>query len=302
MWFVYSLAALLCWSGSDLFSKLGSGARDKYSHWKLVMAVGLVMGLHALYELTLGGVSITFADIIRYLPASALYITSMILGYVALRYIELSLSSPICNSSGAIVCILCLIFLDQKLVGLQIAGVIAVCVGVVGLGFVEFLENDDARSLRQLKSNRKYSKSWIAVILPILYCFLDAGGTFADTVILETLDETVANVAYELTFLFMGVCAFIYIVIIKRQPIRLKPEAPKLAAALFETAGQFAYIFAIAAYAVGAAPIISAYCVLSVVWSRIFLKEKLSWKHYAVIIIVFAGILLLGIAEGLEGG
>ena len=38
MWFWLSLAALICWSGSDLFSKLGcQDARDKYSHLKMVM-------------------------------------------------------------------------------------------------------------------------------------------------------------------------------------------------------------------------------------------------------------------------
>ena len=34
------------------------------------------------------------------------------------------------------------------------------------------------------------------------------------------------------------------------------------------------------------APIISAYCVASVLWSRIFLKEKLSWKHVAMIFLI----------------
>ena len=48
MWFWFSLIALVCWSGSDLFSKIGcQDADDKYSHLKMVMAVGLVMGLHA---------------------------------------------------------------------------------------------------------------------------------------------------------------------------------------------------------------------------------------------------------------
>ena len=47
MWFWFSLIALICWSGSDLFSKIGcQDADDKYSHLKMVMAVGLVMGLH----------------------------------------------------------------------------------------------------------------------------------------------------------------------------------------------------------------------------------------------------------------
>jgi hypothetical protein len=43
-----------------------------------------------------------------------------------------------------------------------------------------------------------------------------------------------------------------------------------------------------------AAAIISAYCALSVLWSRIFLKEKLSLKHYISIFIAFAGIIMLG--------
>jgi drug/metabolite transporter (DMT)-like permease len=45
--------------------------------------------------------------------------------------------------------------------------------------------------------------------------------------------------------------------------------------------------------------IISAYCALSLVWSRIFLKEKLSWKHYLAIAIAFVGIIVLGIGEEL---
>ena len=56
MWFWFSLIALVCWSGSDLFSKIGcQDADDKYSHLKMVMAVGLVMGLHAAYEIFING-------------------------------------------------------------------------------------------------------------------------------------------------------------------------------------------------------------------------------------------------------
>ncbi|MPM89399.1 hypothetical protein SDC9_136508 [bioreactor metagenome] len=46
-----------------------------------------------------------------------------------------------------------------------------------------------------------------------------------------------------------------------------------------------------------AAPIISAYCVASVVWSRIFLKEKLSVRHYTAIATVIAGIVILGVFD-----
>lgn len=297
MWFPLALTAMLCWSGSDLFSKIGSRPEDKYSHWKLVMAVGLVMGLHACYEIFVSHVEINLGVIITYLPASALYILSMILGYVGLRYIELSVSSPICNSSGAVAALLCFFFLHQRLVGLQWLGVVLVAAGIIALGFIERNEDEAARELRREPQHLKYEKSAIALLFPILYCLLDAAGTFADAVILETLAEESANVAYELTFLFMGVCAFIYVKLIKKQPIMPKREAPKLAAALFETAGQFAYVFALGANAIAAAPVISAYCMVSVIWSRIFLHEKLSRNHYLAIAAAIAGIIILGIFD-----
>ena len=109
MWFWFSLIALICWSGSDLFSKIGcQDADDKYSHLKMVMAVGLVMGLHAAYEIFINGTEINGSIILTYLPVSLLYISSMTIGYIGLRYIELSISSPICNSSGALVAVLAL--------------------------------------------------------------------------------------------------------------------------------------------------------------------------------------------------
>lgn len=297
MWFPLALIALLCWSGSDLFSKLGSRPEDKYSHWKLVMAVGLVMGLHACYEIFVSQVEISWSIIMAYLPASALYILSMVLGYVGLRYIELSVSSPICNSSGAVAALLCFIFLHQRLVGLQWLGVILVAGGVVALGFIERREDEAARALRREPQHLQYEKSAIALLFPILYCFLDAAGTFADAFILETLAEESANVAYELTFLFMGLCSFIYVKLVKKQPLLPRREAPKLIAALFETAGQFAYVFALGANAIAAAPVISAYCLVSVIWSRIFLHEKLSRSHYLAIFAAIAGIVILGIFD-----
>lgn len=299
MWFWFALIALFCWSGSDLFSKIGcADARDKYSHYKMVTAVGVIMGIHAAYEIFVSDVEITLPAIMKYLPVSALYIVSMAVGYIGLRYIELSVSSPICNSSGALVAILCIITGD-KLAGPQYLAVALVCIGVIGLGFVEANEDSELRALRQEKANYKYSKSALAIVLPLIYCLLDALGTFADSIVLETLDEDVANVAYELTFLICGIVAFIYVKFIKKQKYLPKKEAPKYIGAIFETAGQFAYIYALAdeEHVAMSAPIISAYCLLSVVWSSIFLKEKLSVKHYITIAVAIVGIVILGVYD-----
>ena len=301
MWFWLSLIALLCWSGSDLFSKIGCrDARDKYSHLKMVMAVGVVMGLHAAYEVFVGGTVINLDIILTYLPVSILYILSMAMGYVGLRYIELSISSPICNSSGALVAVLAILF--DGIAGyspLALFAVALVCVGAVGLGVVEAREDDELRIERQKASNYKYTKSFMALAMPAAYCVLDAAGTFADSRVLETLNEDSANCAYELTFLLAGIVCFVYVVLIKKSRLVPKREGPKYAGAVCETAGQFAYIYALAdtEHVALAAPIISAYCVASVLWSRIFLKEKLSWKHYAMIALVVAGIVILGIYD-----
>lgn len=303
-WFWFALIALLCWSGSDLFSKLGCyGERDKTAHLKMVVAVGIIMGLHAAYMVFFNDVVISWQVIWTYLPVSLLYIFSMALGYIGLRYIELSVSSPICNSSGALVAVLCLLtgaLSDYN--GTQrvliLAAVGLVCAGVIGLGVVEAREDETLRAKRQERANRKYAKSWLALCLPIAYCLLDAAGTFADSLVLETLNEDSANVAYELTFLFAGICCLIYL-LIKREKFTFKLELPKYIGAGFETAGQLAYIYALAdeEHVMLAAPMISAYCVVSAVWGRIFLRERLSWKHYLMIALVVCGIIILGVFD-----
>ena len=302
MWFWFAVIALLCWSGSDLFSKIGcQDEKDKYSHLKMVTAVGIVMGLHAAYEIFIGGVEINLDVILTYLPVSALYIVSMAVGYIGLRYIELSISSPICNSSGAIVAVLTIITvgIGDEVPPVALVAVALVCIGVIGLGFTEANEDEELRRARQDESNRHYAKSWIAIFIPIVYCLLDALGTFADSRVLEIIDEDSANVAYELTFLVVGLVSLFYVTVVKKQRLVAKQEAPKYTGAIFETIGQFFYIYALAdtEHVAFAAPIISSYCVASVVWGRIFLKEKLSKKHYLCILTVVIGIVIMGILD-----
>lgn len=298
-WFWLALATLFFWSGSDLFSKIGCrDGKDKYGHLKMVIAVGFVMGIHALIEI-IGGVEISWQVMLTYLPVSLLYILSMALGYIGLRYIELSISSPICNASGALVAILAILTAGESYPPLVLVAIGLVCVGVIGLGVVEAREDPDLRAARQQAGNFKYAKSWLALALPIAYCLLDAAGTFADALVLENLNEDSANVAYELTFFAAGVVCFIYTLIVKEQKMERKAEIPKYVGALFETAGQLTYIYALAdsTHVAMSAPIISAYCVASVLWSRLFLKEKLSVKHYLCVALVAVGIVIMGIFD-----
>ena len=300
MWFWFSLLALLFWSGSDLFSKIGCrDGRDRYSHLKMLMAVGLLMGLHAGYEIIFGGTEISWNIILRYLPVSMLYILSMAIGYFGLRYIELSISSPICNSSGAIVAVLSIAIygISEDVPAAALVAVALVCIGVVALGITEAREDEELRKARQDEANWRYAKSALAIALPVIYCVLDALGTFADSRVLETLNEDSANAAYELTFFVAGLVCAVYVLGIKKQKLSFRAGVPKVIGAAFETVGQVFYIYALAdtRHVAFAAPIISAYCVASVLWGRIFLRERLSGRHYAAIATVIAGIIILGV-------
>ncbi|MBO5375139.1 MAG: EamA family transporter [Clostridia bacterium] len=325
-WFIFSLVALLCWSGSDFFSKHGTKQNDKNSHWKVVFAVGLIMGIHFVITLIGGAIiddpesvpkfvaslfytDFKLIDFVRYLPVAGLYILAMVLGYVGLRYIELSISSPICNSSGALAFLLCLIVgltSAEDVTVTAVIGVVMITLGVVGLGFVESREDEETRLARQEKANRKYAKSFLALLLPIAYLIIDALGTVGDELIFAIEDDAgngiitdyAANSAFELTFFLLAIFAFVYLKFVKKDTV-FKGNRSFMLGGLCETVGQVFYMAVMFSDFTVGMVIISAYCALSVLWSRIFLKEKLSWKHYVAIAVAFAGIMVLGVAEEL---
>ncbi len=318
LYYFLSILALLCWSGSDLFSKMGTREQDKNSHWKVVFAVGSIMGVHFLITLIGGAVidstvgvdrvpkivasllytDFKLIDFINYLPIAFLYILAMVLGYIGLRYIELSISSPICNSSGALAFLLCVIFgifSKDEITLITVIGIIMITVGIIALGFIEQREDDEVRKQRREKANRKYTKSILAFLLPISYLIIDALGTAGDELIFAKTDITdyAANSAFELTFFILAVFAFLWLKFVKRDTV-FSGNKTLFLGGLCETVGQVFYMAVMFSdFSVGMV-IISAYCAISVLWSRIFLKEKMSWKHYTVIAIVIAGIVILG--------
>ncbi len=321
MYYIFSILALLCWSGSDLFSKMGTREKDKNSHWKVVFAVGLIMGIHFFITL-IGGTIIDstvgvdgvpkivaslfytdfkLIDFVHYLPVAALYILAMVFGYIGLRYIELSISSPICNSSGALAFLLCLIFgifSTKDITTTTVIGIVMITVGIVVLGFVEQREDEEIKKARQERANRKYTKSILAFLLPISYLIIDAVGTAGDEFIFSdkspvTITDYAANSAFEFTFFILAIFAFVWIKFVKKD-IVFKGNKNLFWGGLCETIGQVFYMAVMFSDFSAGMVIISAYCAISVLWSRIFLKEKMSWKHYAVIALVIAGIVILG--------
>ena len=304
-WLFFSIATALLWGTAELFYKKGALPNEKYSHLKICVCVGAVMGAHAIFTLLTKDINYNPINLLCYLPVSLLYIISMAFSYFGMRFLEESISDPIENTSGAICSLLCVILLKENLTPFSVVSILVIVIGVLGVGFLE----NKGETPRKKSLGRKLAI--VAFCMPFVYALLDAFGSFVDifylddfasTPLIGVTEETiedVANTSYELTFALFALGLFIFM---KAKKVKFGPipqHKDKILAAVFETAGQFTYVYALSGNGVIAAPIISSVCIVSLLLSRIFLKEKLSWKTYAFIAVVIIGILMLAVSEEL---
>jgi drug/metabolite transporter (DMT)-like permease len=290
MWMVYAILTFFLWGIADLFYKKGNIVDDKYSHLKTGIMVGLVMGIHGIIYFFVKGLNFDIVSILKYLPVSICYIASMIIGYKGLKYINLSVSSPIQNSSGLITSLLLALIFHVKLSIYEIGCLVIMAIGVIMLSVIEN-KKDIKVALKKI--------TVAAIVFPLIYCLIDGLGTFLDAVYLdhlEIIDEDMALISYEFTFLLYGIISYI-ILRAKKVKVRIKEEKTRLSAAIFETLGQFTYVFAISSHSVITAPIVACYSALSVLLSRIFLKEKITKLQYFALFLIFSSIIALAILE-----
>ena len=298
MWFVFTIATTLLWGLAELFYKKGARPDERFAHLKTCVCVGVIMGVHAFFTLLTQDIGYDPANLIRYLPVSMCYVLSMALSFFGMRFIEESISDPVENTSGAICFLLCVVFMGQRFSTLAVVAVLLIAAGIVGLGF---LENRGATDRKKKLGKRM---AIVAFAMPFCYAILDALGTFLDIFYLdietsplagvsEATIEEVANTSYELTFF---ICAVVLMVFMRGRGVKfgsLYTQKDKIAAGLLETAGQFTYVYAMSGNGAIAAPIISSVCVVSLLLSRIVLKEKLEPTQYACLTLVIIGILAL---------
>ncbi len=304
MWFIFALLTAILWGVAELFYKKGAQPQEKYSHLKICVCVGVVMGIHAIFTLLTQDIGYNPVNLIKYLPVSMLYIVSMAFSYFGMRFIEESISDPIENTSGAMCSLLCVIFLKETLSLPAVIAIILMVIGVLGVGFLE----NRGDTVRKRVLGKKMAI--IAFCMPFVYAILDAVGTFADAFYLDDFKKTpligvteetleaVANTSYELTFAIVALILFIFMKIKKVEFGSIPKQKDKFLAAIFETAGQFTYVYALSGNGAVAAPILSSGCIVALILSRIFLKEKLAPMKYMFISIVILGILMLAVVEG----
>ena len=302
MWLFFTLATTLLWGAAELFYKKGSHEDAKYDHLRVCVLVGAVMGIHAIFTLLTSDISYDPRNLIAYLPVSLCYILSMACSFFGIRFIEESLADPIENTAGAMCSLLCVIFLHETISPAIWVAIAIITVGIIGVSYTE-------RSSEVNRTQRLGKKlAVIAFAMPFCYAIIDALGSFLDIFFLELETsplvginaeniELVANVSYELTFAIVGLILFAFMMF-KGVKFELPKQGDKAIAAVCETAGQLTYVYAMSGNGAIAAPILSSVCVVSLLLSRIFLKEKLTKKQYLFIGIIIVGILMLAVLEG----
>ena len=319
-WFFFALICLLGWGFADLFYKKGTDEDDRYSHLKIAVWVGLVMGVCAfalfpLSETLKEDFSLaSFAKMsLKYSPASLCYIISMVIGYAGLRYLELSIVSPVQNASGALSAVFMFVYFlcVGKISGftdefgvLDIVGSVFIVLGVIALAVVE--RRLSAKESELPKEERRYRIGALALLFPILYCVFDTVGTAADGIILDEetglgIGEIDVIILYGITFFVAGIVCYFFLRFKTGSFYNpfAKSERNKGIAACCEEFGQVFYVYAMASKPILAAPMVASYCIVSVILSRLIIKEKLKASQYACVISVIIGIVLLGISEGL---
>lgn len=290
MWTFFCLFTVIARATTELFGKIGSkDTEDRLSHFKITATVGIAMGLLALIYIVFLKTDVSLKNIVSYAPISLCYIASMIFGYIGLRYIMLSISSPVSNASCGVTSILCVIFLNEILSPLQLLAVVIIVVGIIFLGYT-FVDKEAQKS-----SDKKYTKSLIALSFPLLYCLLDGLGTFLDAMYLDDsiMTENEVTVCYFLTFFVVGIIALIYVSIKNKKIYNIFSNKWFCFQSVGEAIGQITYVFALSESPAIAAPIIATYSVVSVILSRVFLKEKLSKIQYGIIAVVMIAMFIL---------
>ena len=298
MWILCTLLTFTFWGIADLFYKIGNRGEGKYNHLKTGIMVGLVMGIHATIFWIQSKTKISLIDLAKYLPVSLCYISSMVIGYKGLKYLELSISSPIQNTSGVITALLFILFFKEQYDFPFYIALLLIFTGIIIISILELKKNkSDNKTNRKKQITKKVIT--LTLLFPIGYCILDGAGTFLDGIYLDKLEligEEASLIAYEYTFAIYAFVTYLYLKI-KNEPFHFFKEKDKIGAAIIETCGEIFYVKAMSGNATISAPIIGSYCILSMILSRIFLKEKLTKKEYLGISLVLIGIIILAVLD-----
>lgn len=320
-WFILTLACIILWSLADILFKTSSDYNDPLSHYKSFVWVGLVMALAGFImsnwsDTLLDSVKMIKNNVVYLVPLFLVHAIALFFGLLGIKHLSASVVSSLENIDGAIATIVIYFYYlltgyIHPAYGIGVMNAIAsVCIiiGVILLGKQEQALMRQEEHLSEEKKRHRLGA--LALFFPILYNLIDGfliaeingiggnGGIVTQGA--ETSIPAIDFFVFECAgFALVAIFVWLYMLIVKKHiynPFQ-DEELIRSGAAAGETFGTMTFIFASSINPVLTAPIVSLYCLVTIILARIFLKERLTRKQYLSLSFVVVGIALLGISE-----
>lgn len=314
IWVILTVVSVAIWGLADMLSKKGTEPEDPFSHIRFVICTGVAMLVFTPFFRAFSESGASLPQLLAQYPVFLLitlaYVVSLLLSFFSFRHLEASVASPLCNTSAAMILLMLLAFylfsgrrrgVLELLTPLNVLASLLVCGGVIAVGIVRSAEEEQLQERRELV---QYGAA--AILFPLMSAFFDALESVGDSLMVDAeAGAGIGSIDYmrlwAATYLLICIPLWIYLLVKEKkayQPFS-KKEGLKLASGLAEVTAYTLYILALEREPFFVSFLSSTYCVFSILFCRVFLKEKLSKGQYLCIAVIIAGLALFGIAEGL---
>ena len=324
VWLLLILACIILWGVADILYKVSLDYNDHLSHYKSFVWIGIIMALAGCIMSTwsntlLDSFKMIKNDVLYLVPLYFAHAIALFIGLQGIKHLSASVVAPLENIDGAIATIIIYFYYlltdyIHPSYGIGIMNVIAsvsIIIGVILLGKQEQALMKQEAHLSE--ENKKHRLGALALFFPIIYNLVDGfliaeinGINGNSGIVTQGAKDSIPAIDFFIFecagFAIVAVFVWLYMLIVKKyayNPFQ-EEEFIRSGAAIGETGGAMTFLFASAINPRLTAPVVSLYCLVTIILARIFLKERLTKKQYLSLAFVIAGIALLGFSEFLN--
>lgn len=316
MWIFLVLLSFLAYSFSSIFEKKGASIHEDHTSIKMVIWIGFFWGLVALGLTILGlrETSSLMVEMVAETPAilasPIFFALALLFNFFAFKLIPLSIASPISNTEGVFefigVVILFFILgksgeLEESLSGWKFILIVLILLLTIILTSIRN-KNENQESSRALARGRFLIKNGhfaiIGVCSAFLFAIFDAASSLVDIYFLGELgnDAVIKSMdyLYAQSMVYFCISAVLYFLLwfLEKKPYNpfQKHERSRILGAGLDTVATVTWMLAVALNQIYTNIIISTYCIMTLILSRILLKEKFGRKETTLIIAIIISV------------
>ena len=313
-WLILTLACIILWGVTDILYKASFYKNDPLSYYKSFVWVGIVMALAGFImsnwsDTLLNSIKMVKDDVLYLVPLGLVYAIALFFGLLGNKHLDASVVASVENIDGAMAAIIIYFYYlltgyihpEYRIGVVDVIATVSVIIGIILLGKQEQLRMRQEEHLGEDKKKHRFGA--LALFFPIIYNIADVFSVAEISgVVMEETEGTIPAIDFFIFecagFVLVAICIWLYMMIVKKykyNPFQ-EEELIRCGAAAGETFGTMTFIFASSINPVLTAPVTSLYCLVTIVLARVFLKERLTKKHYVSLAFVILGVSLLGIS------